>query len=1028
MIGVAAPQFGKEPSHAEGPSAAPESVSPAAQEKPAAGPFGELDLPIASSPGTFDIAEESSASLPSHTSFAKRGDDFGDLPTTRARPSPSAEYATKSRAGPGDVGLDPAPKAPELDVPPSIGLELPAAVGQVAAPTIGSPHASPVTDPFSEPTLRKQVTEVGARNREEPEGRAAASQSGGREAEMSRRLSDSPKETGAPASPSRSRSKGSTPPAPAFTPKKRRGRIAVVVGILALAIGGSALTLVPEAGPFGAYFIVDQIRRGDHERLLAATVAFAHGHLGLDTYSEAQKTMAETGTRARTAKRFKPLGAYAAFTGFARLLRFGAEAPVYARANVTLNELAQAKGIFELDLARATRAAVDGDLARARAALVSLERASPRNVDVAVTRGELELRAKDATAAARAWTAAVGLEKSARTRYGLARALLLSGDAKNAEALATEAVALSPAHIGGRLLMAEAAWGARQDETLAERLLSEVMQHADEAGPEERIEAESLFGEVHLSRGRVTQAEQAFTEAIGIAEAMKLNARARALSGLGETLFRAGRYTQAVARFKASAQADPDDVTALVGIAKSSLLLERVDEAKEMLGKLRKTYAKDARVAHWYGRLEEAIGERKDAETVYRDAIALGNRAEDCVDAYVALASALSADGQPDAANAALAEAQARLPASSSLYKALGRAGMSQGRYGDALSAFERALALVADDLEALFLKATALVRLREFDKAAEALDAVAKIDRDFPGMALERGILFQESGRPEEALREYESAVSKAPNDPDLMLRVGCATASAGGGDFAEQMLRKVLQQRPGSAETHFCLGRALMARHDLGDALKEFERAIQIDPNHAEYHLYVGWACNESGSLPKAAAALKRALELDQGLAEAYWQRGVLRVRQARPKDALDDLNKALELRPSCYEAYADLALAYYDLGKEDLALAEWQKAIAAKPNEASWRFQYGKLLNLRLQNAAAAEQLSKAIDLAAPDETPPPWLPEAHRIAAVCLGNSRAAIPHWQAFLKTGPANSPYRKEAKAALKRLGAPWQE
>jgi Tfp pilus assembly protein PilF len=222
--------------------------------------------------------------------------------------------------------------------------------------------------------------------------------------------------------------------------------------------------------------------------------------------------------------------------------------------------------------------------------------------------------------------------------------------------------------------------------------------------------------------------------------------------------------------------------------------------------------------------------------------------------------------------------------------------------------------------------------------------------------------------------------------------------------------------------------MGRALMGKHDLNDAIKAFERAVQIDPNHAEYWLYLGWACNDGGAPAKASMALKRALELDQGLADAYWQRGILRAHQTRAKDAVADLEKALALRPSRVEAHADLAMAYYDLGKEDRALAEWQKAIAAQPNQAEWRFHYGKLLNLRLENAAAAEQLKKAIELAAGENGNFGWLNEAHRLAAMSLGMTPSAIPHWQAFLKTAALDSPYRGEAKAALNRLGSPWED
>jgi tetratricopeptide (TPR) repeat protein len=810
--------------------------------------------------------------------------------------------------------------------------------------------------------------------------------------------------------------------------KRRRVRITVAT-IAALGLAGGALTLVPTVGPFGAYFIIDQVRHGEYQRLLAGANESAGKSLGSDTSPDADAAVVAVESAAAKARRFKPLTAYAAFVSLDRALRFGSEPSAYARAKVALDEMADVKDVRELDLARAGKAAVDGELARARQLLDQLAQTDPKDVDVRVVRAEVELKARDRPGAVVAWKAAVDLQKNARSLFGLSRAVFAAGDGPGAEKLAQEVLTLNPNHVGARLLMAENAWSGRHDEPRATKLLEEAQKAGKYAGPEERIVTQTLLGEIHLSRGRVSQAEQSFGEAIKIAEQLKASAlAARALGGLGEALFRAGRYSQAIARYKTAAQADPEDVAAQVGVAKSSLLLERVDEAKEMLGKLRKSHGSVMQVAYWYGRVMESLGDRKEAETAYRDAITNGKGDPEAVEAYIALARVQSATGQLDAARTTLADAQTRLPASPALHKALGRVAMSQGRYADGLESFQRALELDQGDVEAKFLVGTALVRQRQFDKALEIFDTVAKIDRDFPGLALERGILFQESGRTEEALREYESALAKAPNDPDLMLKVGCGKADAGNGVEAEKLLKKVLEQRQTSAETFFCMGRALMVKHDLGDAIKSFERAIQLDPNHAEYYLYVGWAANDAGAIAKASLALKKALELDQGLADAYWQRGVLRVRQTRPKDAIDDLLKALELRPSRYQAHADLALAYYDLGKEDAALAEWQKAISANPNEATWRFHYGKLLSLRLQNAAAAEQLKKAIELAEADGGSQPWISEAHRLAAISLGASPAAVPHWQAFLKTGPMNSPYRNEAKAALKRLGTPWDE
>ena len=176
----------------------------------------------------------------------------------------------------------------------------------------------------------------------------------------------------------------------------------------------------------------------------------------------------------------------------------------------------------------------------------------------------------------------------------------------------------------------------------------------------------------------------------------------------------------------------------------------------------------------------------------------------------------------------------------------------------------------------------------------------------------------------------------------------------------------------------------------------------------------------------MPKAEHALAEALRIDQGLADAYWQRGVLRQRQGAARDAIADLTKALELRPTRSEAHASLADAYFDLGKEQQALAEWQLAIQAQPDNSTWRFRYGKLLSANHQTEASREQLSKALDLSASEDPQPRWAWEAHNLLAHAIGLKPEAVKHWEEFLRLGPRDSPYRAEAIASLAKLGQPW--
>jgi len=214
---------------------------------------------------------------------------------------------------------------------------------------------------------------------------------------------------------------------------------------------------------------------------------------------------------------------------------------------------------------------------------------------------------------------------------------------------------------------------------------------------------------------------------------------------------------------------------------------------------------------------------------------------------------------------------------------------------------------------------------------------------------------------------------------------------------------------------------------RHDL--ALWILEQAAEIDPNRAEYHLYIGWAANDAGQPGTADSALKKALELDQSLADAYWQRGVLLRRQGAVRDAERDLNKALELKPSRYEAHATLAECYEDQSKWDAASAAWRKAISSDGNRSFWRYKLGRLYYNNGNRGQAAEELSKAVQLAE-KEARPPWLWEAYLMMADmdrAANRRQEAIDHYRDFLKLAAPDSPFRIEAIKALAALGAPYE-
>jgi cellulose synthase operon protein C len=822
---------------------------------------------------------------------------------------------------------------------------------------------------------------------------------------------------------------------PAVPSKNRRVRILVAVLSLVV-VGGGALKFT-QFGPFGYYFIYDTVKGKTYQTLFATTQSSVHAMMAKDTMISAKDAIDLSEAAHKQEPRAHEVTAYNAYLIYQTELRFGNDVARDAHAKTLMGLLPpDATGVW-FDLARAAQSASSGtSLARARINVDRLARTMPSNVDVIALAGEVSMAAKDGSKATEHFGQLLTLERSPRAYFGLARAQLLAKKVDAAEKNANKVLEIAPKHAGSRLLLAEIFWSqSKKNEAKVQKLLEEISKDPlvmAAASRDELARVHTLLGKILLGKFHYTAAEKSFEAALKLQPQQE-----EALNGMGEALFRSGRYSDALARFSSAIQANPEAIAPKIGAAKTKIALERFKDAKDMLKKLAATLEKankqDFRVIAWIGKAEEALGDKSAAEQNYLKAIKLAEKDEAIVDTYVALAKLLISQGRSEESKKKLEEAKLALPNSMALHQALGQIAFSAGRYEEAKTEFKTVLAADDSQLEVLFQYGIVLRRLREFKEAHAVFEKVEKADKNYPGLSLERAVLYEDSGETAKALELFRSALAKSPKDPDLMLRVAAAllgTNQAEQAVEAEKLLKKVIVANPNGAEANHFLGRALLIQGtNLAQALHYLKRATDIDNNRAEYHLYVGWAANEADDQSQAQKSLERALELDKSMADAYWQRGVLKHRQRLILDAEKDLKKALELRPSRFEAYATLAEVYEEQQKWTEAQNAWQKAIQANGKEPTWRYRLGKLYATNRNQLSALEHLSIAVKYGAEKKPTPPWLSDAFFLVAEAersTGKKTEAIEHYQRFLSVAPADSPFRKDAIAALAGLGAPY--
>ena len=65
--------------------------------------------------------------------------------------------------------------------------------------------------------------------------------------------------------------------------------VKIAVGFVALiCIGGGALAMVPEVGPFGYYLITDTLKGGEYDKLVANAVTESRRTMSDDTYGSTE--------------------------------------------------------------------------------------------------------------------------------------------------------------------------------------------------------------------------------------------------------------------------------------------------------------------------------------------------------------------------------------------------------------------------------------------------------------------------------------------------------------------------------------------------------------------------------------------------------------------------------------------------------------------------------------------------------------------------------------------------------------------
>ena len=253
-------------------------------------------------------------------------------------------------------------------------------------------------------------------------------------------------------------------------------------------------------------------------------------------------------------------------------------------------------------------------------------------------------------------------------------------------------------------------------------------------------------------------------------------------------------------------------------------------------------------------------------------------------------------------------------------------------------------------------------------DKRA-AMNLVLRLLEQHPDFAPAiklKGMLLEESGRTSDAAVAYEEALKLAPNDGDLLLKVGIYKLAAGQKEEAVKLLQECIRILPGDGDAQYYLAEAyhLNGQDDL--ALRAIRQSLKAEPDNISVWQKYGELLCGTGDCAAGLRWLLKAQHSDATLPRIDYDIAATDYKLMDLAGAAQYAARAVQSQPNDVTALQLLATA-------DLKLAKWQEArntferiLTFKPDDVEALLGRGQC-EVELKNyPAAVDQLQSVLRL--------------------------------------------------------------
>lgn len=409
-----------------------------------------------------------------------------------------------------------------------------------------------------------------------------------------------------------------------------------------------------------------------------------------------------------------------------------------------------------------------------------------------------------------------------------------------------------------------------------------------------------------------------------------------------------------------------NDAGALLLQAHFHLLENRPADAVASAQQAVRANPKGTAARYFLGQLYERQGDKKAAILEFQTVVQLNPRA---AAAQLELSKLSLASGNAEAAVKYADVASMSDRNNLQIRLALVRALLEKGD----LTRAEKELATLERDFKGLpeiaSLKGNLYLRRRDIPAARRVLEDAYK--RDPTSIDALSGLIAADlaTNQPAQARARIETALSKAPTQPRLLVLAARTYAAQGNLEKAEAALMKVLTVDPANLDSYSLLGQLYVQEGKLDDGRAQFEAMAKRDPKNIGAQTMVGIILKKQGRVDDAVRQYEQLVTAQPEAAVAANNLAWIYADEGRNLDRAIALAQAAKLIMPNDPGIADtLGWTYYRKDLPLMAVPYLREGVQKSPGDPVFHYHLGAAYAKAKDAPQAIAELETALRLSA------------------------------------------------------------